>query len=178
MPLPPQRRRLRARSLWLDAAGTLLAMATCFLMALGLGLWAKQLPLAGHGLPAGADLIADDAHRQPSTTGRPRMAQASQPATTLGNDAAAEPWQMVTVSHGQTPGASFRLPAVERNSIDQQWLNGLPPAIPENVLQALSRTGHQVQQRRQLVHVPLQDGRRLLMPVDQVEVHYVGNNTY
>jgi hypothetical protein len=84
----------------------------------------------------------------------------------------------VTVSNGQQPGASFNLPAIERDNVDEQWLRSLPPAIPENVRQALSRTGHQVQQRRELVPVPMQDGRRLIVPVDQVEVHYVGNGTY
>ena len=96
-------------------------------------------------------------------------------------NAAAGPWRWVTVSapgNGTQEGVSFQVPAVERDGIDEQWLRSMPPAIPDNVLQALSRTGHQVQQRRQLVPVPLNDGRQLIVPVDQVELHYVGNGTY
>ena len=61
-------------------------------------------------------------------------------------------------SGGAGPGRSFSLPAVERDSIDDQWLGSLPPAIPETVRQALSRTGHEVQQRRALIPVPLKTG--------------------
>jgi hypothetical protein len=28
------------------------------------------------------------------------------------------------------------------------------------------------------VPLPMQDGRRLIVPVDEVDVHYVGNQTY
>ena len=88
---------------------------------------------------------------------------------------------MVTVSAPAArpaPGPSLRLPAVERDNIDPQWLRSLPPAIPDDVMQALSRTGHQIEQHRELVPVPLKDGRQLVVPVDQVDVHYVGNGTY
>ena len=75
----------------------------------------------------------------------------------------------------RTRNVSFELPAVERDNIDPQWLQELPPAIPDDVLQAFNRTGHQVQQHRELVPVPLKDGRRLVVPVDQVDIHYTGN---
>jgi hypothetical protein len=67
---------------------------------------------------------------------------------------------------------------VEPNQLDRQWLQNTPPAIPENVAQALERTGHEVRQRREFVPVSLEDGRQMVMPVDHVDVHYVGNRTY
>ena len=51
----------------------------------------------------------------------------------------ANPWKMVTVSapsDGQHPQSSIQVPAVERNNIDEQWVRSVPPAIPDNVLQA------------------------------------------
>jgi hypothetical protein len=88
---------------------------------------------------------------------------------------------MVTVSQPASaggPGSSFSVPAVERDNIDPQWLRSFPPAVPDDVLQAFHRTGHEVEQHRELVPVPMKDGRRLVVPVDQVDVHYVGNETY
>jgi hypothetical protein len=95
--------------------------------------------------------------------------------------AAAGPWQMVTVSTpsgAQGPAMSFEVPAVEREHVDPQWLENLPPAVPDDVLQAFNRTGHQVQQHRQLVPIPMKDGRRLIVPVDQVDIQPVGYPTY
>ena len=88
---------------------------------------------------------------------------------------------MVTVAApggSANAGAALRVPAVERDKIDPEWLRSLPSAIPDDVMQALNRTGHQIEQQRELVPVPLQDGRQLVVPVDQVKVHYVGNETY
>ena len=119
-----------------------------------------------------------DWHGQAAITS-PQSAAAASPSSEAST--AAGPWRWVTVSapgNGTQEGLSFQVPAVERDGIDEQWLRSMPPAIPDNVLQALSRTGHQVQQRRQLVPVPLKDGRQLIVPVDQVELHYVGNGSY
>ena len=88
---------------------------------------------------------------------------------------------MVTVSapaDGQQPRSAIEVPAVERENIDEQWRRSVPPAIPDNVLQALARTGHQIEQQREFVPVPLKDGRQLVVPVDRVKVHYVGNGPY
>jgi len=88
---------------------------------------------------------------------------------------------MVTVSAptgAAGADSSFSLPAVERDNLDPQWLQSLPPAIPDDVMQALVRTGHEIEQYRELVPVPLRDGRKLVVPVDKVNVRYVGNRTY
>jgi hypothetical protein len=68
-------------------------------------------------------------------------------------------------------------PGSPQGGIDH-WVSNASPAIPDDVLQALNRTGHRVQQRRGYLPVPLDDGRQVIVPVDQVELHYVGNGTY
>jgi hypothetical protein len=85
------------------------------------------------------------------------------------------PWQMVEfASSGESPDDRkvIQLPAIERDKLDADWLKKLPAAIPADVLQALQRTGHRVQRRRELLPYRMQDGRQLVMPVD---VYYVGN---
>jgi hypothetical protein len=151
---------------WPGRSMTALAMAASFLLALWLGTLVRDAAQPSRGLP-GDNQFAQQPQGPRSFAG-------------LGPSAAG-PWQMVNVSApsaGAQSNRSFSVPAVERDNIDDQWLGSLPPAIPEEVLKALSRTGHQVQQRRQLVPVPLQDGRRLIMPVDEVDVNYIGNQSY
>ncbi|WZO98969.1 hypothetical protein EP7_000560 [Isosphaeraceae bacterium EP7] len=47
-------------------------------------------------------------------------------------------------------------------------------AIPGHVRRQLASQGYKVEQRRMLVDVPLEDGRLLEVPVDQVSFEYVG----
>jgi len=46
------------------------------------------------------------------------------------------------------------------------------------VVQALQRSGYQVQRQQELMPLPLKDGRQLVVPVDKVQLQYVGNTTY
>jgi hypothetical protein len=170
------------RSAWPGRLGTVLAMAASFMAAVWIGSLFLSTQAGKSVSPSNigpGNEIAVNAGRQlPPEPFRPENnLAAAQPRI----ETPSSPWQVVNVSlpsNGQTPGQSINVPAQERNAIDEQWLRGLPPAIPDNVLQALARTGHEIKQRRELVPVPLKDGRRLAMPVDQVEVHYVGNGSY
>jgi hypothetical protein len=47
-----------------------------------------------------------------------------------------------------------------------------PPAVEASVVQALERRGHKVAAHRQLVAVDLKDGRKLVFPIDQVDVRF------
>ena len=66
------------------------------------------------------------------------------------------------------------MPAVERDRIDAEWVNSLPAAIPPDVARQWERIGHPVRQHRRLVPFRLNDGRQLVVPVDEVDIHYVG----
>jgi len=148
--------------------GNLLAMAACFLIALGLGLM-----LHDTWFPAGADApglsaVATGGREQPAA--EPYGPQGGRrPA------ASASPWKMVTIPGPEGP---IRFPAIEREQIDEQWLRGSPTAFPGEILQALKRAGREVRQSRQLFPIPMDDGRRLVVPVDELEVRYVGNRVY
>lgn len=69
------------------------------------------------------------------------------------------------------------LPAV--NGVDaERWLATQPSAVPARWRELMQRQGHTVQTERQLVPVDLGDGRQLVVPVEQVEVQYVGGHRY
>ena len=66
----------------------------------------------------------------------------------------------------------MQLPVIDGEGIDiRQWLER-PSAVNALAVQALERRGHKVESQRQLVTVNLKDGRKLLLPVDQVDVHF------
>ena len=165
--------------------GTLLAMAASFLAALLLGSWLQEMrhtPIERGPKP---DQFAG-AVEEPGDV--PRISVPPEEALAGGGPAAqfgpvpqdrlpesAEDWRMVKLAAGEGSNReSIRLPAVQRDRLDRQWLERLPRAVPREMLEALRRTGYQVRQRRELVPMRLHDGRQLVVPVEEVDVHYVG----
>jgi hypothetical protein len=168
------------RSPWAGQLRLLSAMAASFFVALWLGSLGYRAWVGQPGAVGTTGQIASSGVKTPvlPSPDQPesRLAVAPPDRTLTSN-----PWQLVTVSAASDKGAPrplMRVPAIERNNIDEQWLRSMPPAIPDDVLRALARTGHQIQQRRELLPVPMNDGRRLVVPVDQVEIHYTGNGAF
>jgi len=52
------------------------------------------------------------------------------------------------------------------------------PDLPPELVRALRRTGHDLQQRRKLLPVDLQDGSRVVFPMNEVEIVPVGGRAY
>jgi hypothetical protein len=159
----------RPISPWAGRLGTVMAMAASFLAALWLG------TLIIGGRPSGVSLPGGNEAMQ-------LAADKSTPAkSTLPDNTAAGSWRLVSIS-GPTldgrPGQSINLPAVERDNIDQQWLDAVPRPMPDEIVKALERTGHEVRQWREVMPVQMNDGRQLVLPVDQIEVRYVGGEAY
>lgn len=166
------------RSSWPGRLSLVSAMAASFLVAMWLGSVAHRAWVSGPSTGVDANAIAHNGGVHSAM--QPNVPNASLAVAPRPRNVIANPWHTVTVSDssdGRGPRRMMDVPAVERNNIDEQWVRSVPAAIPDNVMQALHRTGHQVEQQRELVPVPLQDGRRLVMPVDRVNVHYVGNGT-
>ena len=102
-------------------------------------------------------------------------------ASLVSKDASPPPVRvaMLTLTGGEgSDGFQFQVPVLEGPGIDEQWLQHQPPAMPEYVQRQLERRGYQVAQRRRLLPFELEDGRRLVIPVDEVEVRYVGHRAF
>jgi hypothetical protein len=175
----PSPRPIKRRSSPFGLAGTLTAMAATFLLFLGAGvLWQHSGNRPGNFFgAAGSNQIASKMGENSATKSGSQTAIAqndSQPKN------ASEPWQWVRLSPAGSanPGESVRLPALERDRMDQQWLQSMPSPIPQSVVQALERSGYQVRTQQELMPMPLKDGRQLVVPVDKVQLQYVGNPTY
>jgi hypothetical protein len=64
------------------------------------------------------------------------------------------------------------------SQINQAWLAKQDSAVSAQMLQALEETGHAVTTEMQLWPIEMTDGRRIVLPVEQVEVRYVGGELY
>ena len=80
--------------------------------------------------------------------------------------------RLVDGSAGESAPEAF--PIRSGPGLDDRWLRSQPPSVPAYVRARLERQGFQVAERRKLVSVDLGDGRRVSIPVDEVEVDYVG----
>ena len=174
-PIPPQATRAPRRPIGTLATrtATALAMAASFIVALWLG-WAVQD--LGHTIRVPGPGPAEIAESLPAPE-VPADVRSLAQTPPQRSSSPSGPWQMVTLSADGSNGQSGRtidLPACEQQRLDSGWTESLPSALPLDVLESLRRTGYRVRQHRELLPMEMNDGRRLVVPVEEVEVEYAG----
>jgi hypothetical protein len=157
---------------------TLLGMAASFLLAVGLTSWIRDAQRAGGPgvVPSGQMAgVAGANLAGPS-------AIASRPGFAGVRPAPGRPDNVRVMGVvARDPGGvsqTVQLPAVALDRLDEDWLRSAPSAIPDGVSHAFQHAGHDVSHSRQLLPLRMKDGRRLMVPVDQLDIHYVNNPTY
>ncbi len=80
--------------------------------------------------------------------------------------------ELVDRSAGESPPQ--RVPILAGPGLDEEWLREQVPSVPDYVRARWERQGYQVEERRRLVPVALEDGRRVSIPIDEVALEYVG----
>ncbi|HVX60965.1 MAG TPA: hypothetical protein VHC19_10195 [Pirellulales bacterium] len=153
-----------------------LAMAASFLAAFGLGLLARSGWQAGRGTGRPESLSAANleiARQEPDAA----VEQEQGPGYAMPRRENLGQVRLVVDGPGGAE-QEIQLPVVESGSMDADFLQNPPAAVPAEIQQMFERMGHQVRQRREMLPLRLKDGRRLIVPVDQVEVHPVGNRAY
>jgi len=144
------------------------ALAAAILVSLGLGWWASALLRPGASDGALTE-VTNLASNHDSNAGRGlRQPSGSSPAE-------AGP-TMTLALPGWAGEGPVHLPVVEREELDPSLLYPDAQAFPAAIREALRAAGYQVRQSRNLVPVRIQDGRHAVLPVDQVDIHYVGNH--
>lgn len=151
--------------------GTMLAMAASFALALGMGVVWRG---GWRGEPGGAPhrAMRPDSHdavssNPPTASGDvPMVETRPAPSPRYGTVKLA-----VTGANGEPQFIEVPVLAVDR--YDPALIGRQPAGLPEDLVKQLRRSGHEVNQYRELVPVSLDDGRQLVLPVDQVEVRFV-----
>jgi hypothetical protein len=138
-----------------------LAVAACVVLAFGIGVWVRSAWYPPSSLNGNMRFVKDS--RAPDKF-------APQPVNR---------WQRVTLDDPSTvDNENIRLPVREVESLTEDHLRQSRSALPEEVRRALERSGYRVNQRQQLVPFELKDGRRLLVPVEEVDVEPDGGPAY
>jgi hypothetical protein len=132
-----------------------LGTAATLLVAFGLGLWIRGVWNPQNRSSMGDEFVG-------SSLG---------PRTTFAGSST--PWHTVNLNMNDPETSepdNIRLPVVEASNVSPEWLHGQRSAMPEHVRESLERSGHRVSQQQRLWPIQLDDGRRLLVPVEQVDV--------
>jgi len=161
----PARRTLGNLRKW----GTMLAMAASVVFAFTLGVWVRDAGKAGQMAPAGQpplNVVGNGQNTNPAGSG------SGLPEQGLNSDA------RLAVGGQSRAADAIQVPVAAGDELDGGWVLTQPSAMPDDVRRALERLGHRVQQQRRLVPYRLGDGRRVVVPVDQVEVRPVDNQSY
>ena len=145
---------------WRQLAATFLSIGASFLIALVVGM--RLSGSAGYqGNWSGLAHSSGSSHVTPAI--------GKLPLENPGDELV--PLQLDGASGGQLE--TVLVPAQPRNTLDQDMLENLPDAIPPELRQAIERGGHRVVSQREVVSRQMKDGRRLVVPVDHVQIHFV-----
>jgi hypothetical protein len=67
------------------------------------------------------------------------------------------------------------VPLIDAGRLDEALFGQWSQAVPADALQMMEQLGHQVVRERRLVPIQLRDGRRVVVPMDQLEIVPVRN---
>jgi hypothetical protein len=78
------------------------------------------------------------------------------------------------IATGPDGASTAEVPILAGPGLDPEWLMKQPMPVSDRERAVLERQGYALDQERRLVAMPLDDGRRVVVPVDQVRLRYVG----
>jgi hypothetical protein len=161
--LPSEASSVSAKNWWnRRTLGTILALAASVLAAFGIGFTIRdRLP---RDLPQLSGAIASQA--------------SSSLAPARGSSGQWGQVQLVVDGSPESGGSPVQVPVIDQPTMDNAWLLNRPSAMPADVQRVLERMGNQVQQQRQLMPFQLEDGRRVVVPVDQIDVRPVSHRGF
>lgn len=123
---------------------------------------------------------AGGARRGPSAVevARPETFKKGEPAPRPGRDPIREVGFIDVVDGSAGESRPERLPIISGPGLDDRWLREQPPSVSQYDRAQWERKGYEVEEHRRLVSVVLDDGRRVSIPVDEVELKYVGQQPF
>jgi hypothetical protein len=127
-------------------------------------------------LPAGVVAKADPAPELPvvSETAAPTDTDVPAPFVALPRDRIPTVQEVARLRIGSGDPFSSEVPILAGSGVNPRWILQQPPPISDHERAIWQRQGYQLDQRRRVLSVPLGDGRRAAVPIDQVQVRYVG----
>jgi hypothetical protein len=165
------RRALLRRASWTKFWGACLALAGSLLLAFGLG---SRFP--GAREPQLAATAADPIVVAQSDTA-PTNAAPDAEAGGSTEPAAEPPWETLTLTSADDAGNTDPRSKIEvhaRSAQDadfEELLSGQESTVAAALVERLEQAGWNVTRERRLLPVDLSDGRRMVVPIEQVDIH-------
>lgn len=148
-----------------------LAMAACFLVAFGLGI-ALHAQWFGRSQSPVGDAPNVLAENSPPGAEANHSAGAALAVDAPTDSPDREPLRNVTlvVGDNEADAQRFDLPVVPYGDGGQEYLNTQRSAVPPQLRQMLERNGHRLRRSQRYVQLQMEDGRRVVVPVEEVEI--------
>ena len=153
-PAPLESRKNR-HSLW----GMCLAIAASLLVAFGLGVRYQS---------AGQPLLANNSAPQSDESGPVQLAQTDW--TDAQGDDQDEETIALTLADEDDGEREIQLPVTHATDGDQVWAEN-ESALPARLLRSLRQSGLEVNRQQRYMPIDLSDGRRLIVPIEEIEIH-------
>ena len=163
---------------WNPILGKIFSLAAVALITVGLTLLVRDrfVPTAP-GQARGNEIAQQDREVEDSPSRqlaqdskREGAARESQGATP--EDAEREALTLLVEDSPSAPPRTVRVPLIDhRPFFDDSAANDMTPLIPEQVRSLLERMGRRVENRRRYAPIDLDDGSRVLLPVDDVHIY-------
>lgn len=155
------------------------ALAASVLVAFGIGRWERSFePVAPEPLWPGDQIVQQPPLDDPSARHRVAASPISPSATPADMPRQQRVYRVVFSDPLSGREWEQSVVAEEREDLDYAGLAPTQPVVPPWLQAELQRQGQQVQQRRRLVAYPLEDGRQLVVPVDEVQISPVALPAY
>ncbi len=139
-----------------------LAIAASLLVAFGLGV---KYQSAGQLLEASN---ATNPAPPADETAQAQLAQTDWAETE--SDAQGEETITLTLADGANEESEIQLPVTSAAEDDSEWVQS-ESALPVGLLQSLQQAGLEVNRRYRYLPIDLSDGRRLIVPIEEIEIH-------
>jgi hypothetical protein len=143
--------------------GACLAVAGSLLVAFGLG---TRFPTTASVQP----LVADRNEAAAEKPEAPPIAGPPQETAPAGEE---RQWETLTLAVGDDAadaGKKFQVRARDADLDDATWMTEHATHLPAALIEQLEQEGWQVKRERHLLPVDLSDGRRMVVPVEQVDI--------
>jgi hypothetical protein len=81
-------------------------------------------------------------------------------------------WETLTLAatDGTDANDQFQLRVLNANESEQEWALDEPSELPANLQELLEAAGLQVERQRRLLPIDLSDGRRMVVPVEEIDI--------
>ena len=154
-------------------------------LAAGIALIAFSLGWMGHGLRVRSEPATAPVERASSSlvvhavrASGPTSSKTLEPGAIAGLPVNRVPTvrEVARLRFGPGDQTAAEIPILAGPGISRRWLLEQPPPVSEHDQALWQRRGYHLEQRRRLVSVPLADGRRAAVPIDHVQVRYVGHD--